>query len=99
MGGASSGSQDLDEGNTPTSDAIRVQLARILGAERFSRAERLKRFLTFVVHEYLNGNTDQLKEYSIALEVFEASEDFDPEKATIVRTTAARLRKELVLLC
>src|ERR1019366_9516518 len=42
---------------------VRLQLERILASKAFSNADRLKRFLEFIVSETLEGRGDQLKEY------------------------------------
>jgi hypothetical protein len=57
--------EGADEANTPTPDAIEAQLARISISESFLAAERLRDFLNFVVVQYLKGNSDQLKEFTI----------------------------------
>ena len=57
-------------GRESSSQAARQQLDRILGSRTFQPVERLKRFLTFVVTETLDGRGDQLKEYVIAVQVF-----------------------------
>lgn len=73
----------------------RQQLDRILGSRTFQPVERLKRFLTFVVTEMLDGRGDQLKEYVIAVQVFAKEESFDPRTDPLVRVQARRLRARL----
>ena len=51
--------------------------------------------MRFVVDEQLAGRADALKEYTIALEVFERDESFDPQTSSIVRIEASRLRSKL----
>ena len=72
------------------------QLARILRSETFQQADRLKRFLTFVVTEAINGRQEELKEYVIGVQVFRKEEGFDPRTDPIVRVQARRLRAKLV---
>lgn len=80
-----------------TSDQSRhEQLARILRSETFQQADRLKRFLTFVVTEAINGRQEELKEYVIGVQVFRKEETFDPRTDPIVRVQARRLRAKLV---
>ena len=43
------------------SAAIRVQLEKILASEAFARADRMSRFLRFIVQETLKGKGAQLK--------------------------------------
>jgi serine/threonine-protein kinase len=72
------------------------QLARILRSETFQQADRLKRFLTFVVTEAIHGRQDALKEYVIGVQVFRKEDSFDPRTDPIVRVQARRLRAKLV---
>lgn len=74
----------------------RQQLARILGSVTFRPADRLKRFLDFIVTEALGGRGDQLKEYVIGVQVFDKEPSFDPRADPIVRVQARRLRARLV---
>jgi hypothetical protein len=78
-----------------SSDAIRAQLERILASPRFAHSERLKRFLRFSVEEALAGRAQSLKEYTLALEVFDKAASHDPGVDPIVRVEARRLRARL----
>lgn len=82
-------------GAAPSDSAVRAQLARILGSADFAQSDRMKSFLSFVVEEALAERGDRLKEYTIATEVFERDESFDPQTNTIVRVEAGRLRRRL----
>ena len=75
--------------------SIRQQLDRILSHPEFSQADRLKGFLRFIVEETLAGRADQLKEFTIGLEVFGRDGSFDPQNDTIVRVSAGNLRRRL----
>lgn len=75
--------------------AVRDQLARILNSGGFRSSPRLCRFLTHIVDRTLEGNADNLKEFSIALEVFDRSTSYDPNVDAIVRVEARRLRAKL----
>ena len=57
----------------PVSDgsAVRVQLGKILSSPVFVNSPRMSRFLQFVVETTLDGNSEHIKEYVIAIEVFE----------------------------
>ena len=74
---------------------VRSQLARILASEAFVNADRLSRFLRFIVERRLAGDGERLKEYVIGLEVFDRSADFDPRIDSIVRVEAGRVRAKL----
>ena len=46
---------------SPTADAVRAQLARILASDLFLRSDRLTAFLTFIVEQTLDGHGAGLK--------------------------------------
>jgi serine/threonine-protein kinase len=75
--------------------AVQQQLARVLASRTFHPAERLKRFLAFIVSEALDGRADTLKEYVIAVQVFGKEDAFDPRTDPLVRVQARRLRARL----
>ncbi len=70
-------------------------LDRILTSATFQQVDRLKRFLGFIVTEALAGRSDQLKEYTVGVQVFGKDESFDPRTDPIVRVQARRLRARL----
>ena len=72
-----------------------AQMGRLLSSPEFAQSDRLQQFLTFIVEETLAGRADALKEYTIALEVFERDDSFDPQTSSIVRVEASRLRAKL----
>jgi TolB-like protein/Flp pilus assembly protein TadD len=76
--------------------AIRDQLSTVLDSVLFAHAERLGRFLRFVVDETLGGRADRLNQYAIAIDVFDRDETFDPAIDAIVRVEAGRLRSKLL---
>ncbi len=76
-------------------EAVREHLSRILQSKPFHQSKRRQRFLEYIVNETVAGRGDRLKGYSIALEVFERPETFDPIVDPIVRIEAARLRDKL----
>ena len=73
----------------------RAELEQVLHSELFSRAPALSHLLTYLCEKALNGEGQQIKEYSIALDVFGRGEGFDQESNSIVRVQANRLRKHL----
>ncbi len=75
--------------------AVKEHLERVLASQSFEQADRLKRFLAFVVGETLAGRGDQLKEFLIGTEVFDKESSFDPRTDPIVRVQARRLRSRL----
>jgi len=76
-------------------DAIRAQLERIVASKGFVTANRLSRLLRHVVDRTLAGQADQLKEYSVGMEVFDRDDKYDPRVDSIVRVEAGRLRSRL----
>ena len=72
--------------------AVRCQLEKILASEAFARADRMSRFLRFIVQETLKGRGAQLKEYLIGVEVFDRESSYDPRTDPVVRGEARRLR-------
>jgi TolB-like protein len=79
----------------PTAAEVRRQLDRILVSAGFANAERMSRFLRFVVERALAGESDQVKEYLVGVEVFGRDEQYDPRLDSIVRVEARRLRAKL----
>lgn len=77
------------------SAAVCEQLARIVNSSAFLSSVRLCRFLTHIVNRTIDGDLDSLKEFSIAMEVFDRSSDYDPNIDAIVRVEARRLRAKL----
>lgn len=79
----------------PRAEDVATQLERILASSEFAQSARLQRFLRFIVEETLSGRGAALKEYAIALDVFERDASFDPQTSSIVRVEASRLRAKL----
>ena len=75
--------------------AERSELESVLNSEVFSRAPALSHLLTYLCEKVLHGEGQQIKEYSIAVDVFGRKESFDQESSSIVRVQANRLRKHL----
>lgn len=86
---------DLQLASSLPCDVVKAQLARVVDSRQFRNAPRLSRFLTYVVEQNLAGRSDQLKGYTIGVEVFDKDEDFDPQTDTIVRVQARALRQKL----
>src|SRR5262249_47970107 len=74
---------------------VRAELQKILASGIFATAERMKRFLGFIVEETLRGRGDELNEYLLGIEVYDRDEQFDPRVDSIVRVDAARLRSKI----
>jgi hypothetical protein len=74
----------------------RAELQAVLQSELFVRSPALSNLLTYLCEKLFAGEAEQIKEYSIALEVFGRSSSFDQDTDSIVRVQANRLRKRLV---
>jgi Tol biopolymer transport system component len=73
------------------------QLRRILESGAFAASARSAQFLRFCVEHARHGETSQLKETTIAIEVFNRPADYDPKSDAIVRVHARRVRDKLDL--
>lgn len=71
------------------------QLERVLHSRTLQNSESLKAFLRFVVVKTVDDHEAQLKEYTIATEVFGRNSDYDPRIDSVVRVQAGRLRTKL----
>jgi TolB-like protein/Tfp pilus assembly protein PilF len=82
---------------TPTPEEVSAQLDKLDQSRLFARSGRMRRFLRFAVEHALAGTGDQIKEYSVGVEVFDRKQDYDPRTDPIVRVEARRLREKLRL--
>lgn len=85
---------------TPDSIELEEQqgeLRTILASAEFARAPRLAALLAYLCERLFAGETSQIKEYSIGVEVFQRGTSFDQNSDSIVRVEANRLRKRLAM--
>ena len=75
--------------------AERAELQSVLQSPIFSRSPTLSHLLSYLCEKTFAGETEQIKEYSVALDVFDRSDSFDQDSDSIVRVQANRLRKRL----
>jgi adenylate cyclase len=71
------------------------QVERICNHPDFISKKLLCSFLRFVLDETLAGRGNDLKGYTIGVEVLGKDKDFDPEQDSLVRIHAGRLRRLL----
>ncbi len=84
------------EGRKPEGlSAEQAELEALLASRTFVRAPLLSRMLAYICEQSLQGNSDALKEYSIGTLALGRGDDFDPDKDSVVRVMATRLRKRL----
>jgi len=81
----------------PSSDEVKTALQRILASDPFLRSERLTHFLTYVVEKSMQGQSGDLKEYCIGVEVCGRKDSYDTRIDPVVRVEARRLRSALDL--
>jgi TolB-like protein len=80
---------------TITPEAVHGELERVLASAPFANSRRSQRFLRFVVEASLNNVEESLKEFAIAVDVFERNTSYDPSIDATVRVEAGRMRARL----
>jgi hypothetical protein len=75
--------------------SILAHLDKLLESPAFNGSPRRQAFLRYVVEQTLAGSGTSIKERNIAVDVFERSDDFDAQSASIVRVTGSEVRKRL----
>jgi adenylate cyclase len=93
--GASGHETEVDPRSGLLRGEIREQLGRVLASPEFHATDKMRDFLRYIVEEKLAGRSHRLKGYTIAVNVFGRSEDFDATNDPIVRIQAGRLRRAL----
>ena len=78
-----------------TPEAAREQAERILVDPLFRYSQRASNLLRFVVDRTLRGQTDELKERIIGIQVFGRVPDYDTSNDSTVRVVANEVRKRL----
>lgn len=73
----------------------RTEINNLLSSGIFARSPNLARMLNYICSKYWAGETDQIKEYNLAVEALGRPPDFDPSTSAIVRVEAHRLREKL----
>src|SRR5262245_7189498 len=79
----------------PEGHSVRAQLNKISNSQRFTNAHKLTHFLRLIVEETLAGRADQIKEYTVGVEVYSRRQGYDPRVDSTVRVEATKLRKRL----
>ena len=89
------GSEVIDEPVLPASEDCQRQINRILQSAVFRNASTLQQLLQFLTARAFEHGAESLKEYTIGVEAFGRSHEFDPKTDTIVRVQIHRLRQKL----
>src|SRR2546426_4394171 len=76
-------------------EEAKAEVDAVLRSTVFVRSPRLAHLLKYLCSKYFAGESDQIKEYHIAVEVLERPESFDPAQDAIARVEVHRLRKRL----
>src|SRR5262245_23737784 len=79
----------------PTPEEKRQQLDRILQSRVFQGSGIITTLLQYLGTQSIDQPKTQLKEYTLALDVFKRGSEFDPRTNSIVRVEAKRLRAKL----
>jgi hypothetical protein len=78
-----------------TLEKERAELQAVLQSPLFERSQSLAHLLSYLCEKTFAGEGDQIKEYSVAVDVFGRPDSFDQDVDSIVRVQANRLRKRL----
>ncbi len=76
-------------------EAERAELQAVLQSHLFARSPTLTHLLSYLCEKTFAGESAQIKEYSVGLDVFDRRDSFDQDTDSIVRVQANRLRKRL----
>lgn len=79
----------------PEPSVVRAQLHRLKSSPVFSPNLRRTQMLEYLVNRTLAGESAQITEYGIGLDVFGRPPSFDPRLESVVRAEASRLRQKL----
>lgn len=76
-------------------EASSAQIQRILQSKTFRTSEVHRNLLNYLADKSLAGEADNLKEYTVGLDVFAKPSSYDPRQESTVRMHVARLRQKL----
>ncbi|KQN69864.1 hypothetical protein [Devosia sp. Leaf64] len=76
-----------------TREEVLAALDRLSAWPDMARSPQIVRFLDYIVRHRLDDDIQSIKAYSIAVDVFGRSADFDPQSDPIVRVQARRMRQ------
>src|SRR5262250_3924751 len=80
---------------SPELDSSQVQVQRIVSSKAFKTSEVHRNLLTYLSEKSLSGEAQNLKEYTVGLDVFAKPASYDPRQESVVRMHVARLRQKL----
>lgn len=76
-------------------EASSAQVQRILQSKAFRTSEVHRNLLNYLAEKSLSGDAENLKEYTVGLDVFAKPSSYDPRQESTVRMHVARLRQKL----
>jgi hypothetical protein len=79
----------------PELDANQLQVQRIVSSKTFKTSEVHRNLLTYLSEKSLSGEAQNLKEYTVGLDVFGKPSTYDPRQESVVRMHVGRLRQKL----
>jgi hypothetical protein len=85
----------LLDGKVTQDQLLEAQVNRILRSEELRTSELLRQLLRFLADKTLSGESDQLKEYIVAIDGLGKPATYDPQHNSAVRIQAGRLRQKL----
>ena len=81
--------------NPEEHEIVRRELNSILSSHHFKNSKRYPALLRYVVEKTLDGHSDQLKERTLGIEVFDRPPDYDTNADPVVRFSASEIRKRI----
>ncbi len=85
----------IQKTEAPAQTLVYACLNKILSSAPFDKSPRQQELLRYLVKETLAGKSERLKGYTLGVEIFGRSSDFDPATDAIVRVEVGRLRTKL----
>ena len=82
-------------GIDPVLAEYRSELEAVLSSREFARSPSLAKLLRYLCEKSFSGQIQEIKEFSIATEVFGRDRDFGEKRDSFVRVEVHRLRKKL----
>jgi len=76
-------------------DVNQVQIQRIVQSKAFKTSEVHRNLLVYLAEKSLAGTAQNLKEYTVGLDVFGKPASYDPRQESVVRMHVGRLRQKL----
>jgi hypothetical protein len=72
-----------------------VQVQRIVSSKTFKTSEVHRNLMAYLAEKSLLGEAQNLKEYTVGLDVFGKPSTYDPRQESVVRMHVGRLRQKL----